>query len=134
MDSDLRSATAVIVKEYVIANPVEARDIVALIQTVYDTLASLGNEPAAESSIEKLVPAVPIKKSVTPDHITCLECGKNGKMLRRHLETHHGLSAEEYRARWNLPANYPFTAPNYSVTRAGLAREIGLGTTHRPKR
>ncbi|WP_207462115.1 MucR family transcriptional regulator [Azospirillum sp. SYSU D00513] len=134
MGIDLRNTTALIVKQYVSNNPVAPNELSSLIHSVYTALTDIEKGTTPEDIAEAAEPAVPIKKSVTPDHIVCLECGKKAKMLRRHLLTDHGLIPDEYRARWSLPANYPFTAPNYSKRRAVLAREIGLGTTYRPKR
>jgi predicted transcriptional regulator len=103
-----------------------------LITNVYGALASLGQEaPAAEAPPE---PAVSIRASVKPDHIVCLEDGKKLKMLKRHLATHYNLTPEQYRARWNLPADYPMVAPNYAEKRRELAKQIGLGRKPGAKR
>ena len=82
---------------------------------------------------ERPTPAVPIKKSVTPDHIICLEDGKALKMLKRHLKTAYNMTPEDYRDRWSLPADYPMVAPNYARQRSKLAKKIGLGTRARRK-
>src|SRR5690606_21523254 len=100
-----------------------------IIQKVYKTLANVNTE--GPSMAERPQPAVPIKKSVTPDYIVCLEDGKKLKMLKRHLKTAYNMSPEEYRERWGLPADYPMVAPNYAQQRSKLAKEIGLGTTGR---
>ncbi|GBQ58046.1 Ros/MucR family transcriptional regulator [Komagataeibacter swingsii DSM 16373] len=95
-----------------------------LIRNVYHALSAAGrpvNEP------EKPQPAVPIKRSVFPDYIICLEDGKKLKMLKRHLHSAYGMTPEQYRERWGLPAEYPMVAPNYAERRSSLAREIGLG-------
>jgi predicted transcriptional regulator len=80
---------------------------------------------------EKPVPAVPVKKSVTPDYIICLEDGKKLKMLKRHLKTAFNMTPEQYRERWDLPSDYPMVAPNYATQRSSLAKQIGLGTRSR---
>ncbi len=126
---DLLSFTTEIVSSHLSNNQVAAEDIPAVIQKVYKTLAGVSAEGA--SITERPQPAVPIKKSVTPDFIVCLEDGKKLKMLKRHLKTAYGMSPEEYRERWGLPADYPMVAPNYAQQRSRLAKEIGLGTTGR---
>ena len=102
--------------------PVE--NLSATIKEVYETLKNIDSAPA---EAEKLTPAVPVKKSVFPDYIICLEDGKKLKMLKRHLMSAYGMTPEDYRARWNLPADYPMVAPAYAEKRSNLAREIGLG-------
>jgi predicted transcriptional regulator len=99
-----------------------------LIHDVYKTLMSVGN---VVSPSERPKPAVPVKKSVFPDYIVCLEDGKKLKMLKRHLKTAYRMTPEEYRERWGLPPDYPMVAPNYARHRSNLAKEIGLGTTRR---
>ena len=89
--------------------------------------------PAIEPVIEEARPAVPIKRSVTPDYIICLEDGKKFKSLKRHLRTHYDLTPERYREKWGLPADYPMVAPNYAVARSKLARQMGLGQRSRRK-
>lgn len=119
----LRLATD-IVSAYVSNNPVTAADLPSLIKTVVTTLSQLSKneEPAQER-----IPAVPIRKSVTPEFIICLEDGKKLKMLKRYLRSQYGLSPEEYRQRWGLAADYPMVAPNYAEQRSRLAKQIGLG-------
>lgn len=117
-----------IVAAHVGNNSVAVSDLPGLIQDVYKTLVSVGTEPAAP---ERPKPAVPVKKSVFPDYIVCLEDGKKLKMLKRHLKTSYNMTPEEYRERWGLPADYPMVAPNYAKHRSRLAKEIGLGTTRR---
>ena len=119
---ELLTLTAEIVAAHVGNNAVAGAEVSALIQSVYETLRGLASvEPAA--SVE-LTPAVPIKRSVTDDHIVCLEDGKKLKMLKRHLMTDHGLSPKEYRARWGLRPDYPMVAPNYSAQRQALASRL----------
>ncbi len=100
-----------------------------MIERVYEALRNAGAAPAAEPTRPE--PAAPIKKSVFPDYLICLEDGKKLKMLKRHLRTAYNMSPEEYRKRWGLPAEYPMVAPNYAKHRSALAREIGLGTRRR---
>ena len=116
---------AQIVSAHVSKNSVQAADLPALIQQVYTALTSLGSEPALAA--EKREPAVPVKKSVFPDYIVCLEDGKKLKMLKRHLMTSYDLTPEAYRERWGLPSNYPMVAPSYAERRSALAKSIGLG-------
>ena len=123
-DADLLSLTAKIVSAHVSNNSVDSSSLASLIQLVHKTLANIGEE---EAPVEKLVPAVPVKKSVFPDFIICLEDGKKLKMLKRHLATSYNMTPEQYRERWNLPADYPMVAPDYAAKRSELAKSIGLG-------
>ncbi len=127
--SELLSLTTQIVSAHVGHNAVDPNDLPALIEQVYKTLANVGAEPAPEP--ERPQPAVPVKKSVTPEYIICLEDGKQLKMLKRHLKTAYDMTPEEYRERWGLPADYPMVAPNYAKQRSKLAKDIGLGTRAR---
>lgn len=118
--------TADIVSAYVSNNAVVASDLPNLINETYDALskaAAKANQPLTE----ELNPAVPIKKSIMPDYIICLEDGKKFKSLKRHLRTHYNLSPEEYREKWGLPHDYPMVAPNYAAARSALAKKMGLG-------
>ncbi|ORE96244.1 MucR family transcriptional regulator [Acuticoccus yangtzensis] len=125
-DSNLIDLAAEIVSAYVSNNSVASHDLPNLIGEVYAALQKTnGGEPEPEP--EPLKPAVPIKKSITPDYLVCLEDGKKFKSLKRHLRTHYNLSPEEYRDRWNLPADYPMVAPNYAAARSELAKRMGLG-------
>lgn len=117
-----------IVAAHLSNNTVAVGDIPRLINEVYGALTTLGQAAPASSGVVAQEPAVPIKKSVMPDHIVCLEDGKKLKMLKRHLRTAYGLTPEQYREKWNLPADYPMVAPNYAKKRSSLARQIGLGT------
>jgi predicted transcriptional regulator len=123
--------TADVVSAYVSNNPVPLAELPSLISNVHSALQQQTAAPAQEAS-ELQKPAVPIKKSVTPDYIICLEDGKQFKSLKRHLSTHHGLSPDEYRAKWGLPADYPMVAPNYAAARSALAKSMGLGRKPRP--
>jgi predicted transcriptional regulator len=120
----LITLTSDIVAAHVSNNSVSVDEVPTLIQKVYGALAGLGAAPVVE---EKREPAVSIRASIKHDHIICLEDGKKMKMLKRHLRTDHGMTPEEYRQRWNLPADYPMAAPNYSERRRELAKQIGLG-------
>jgi predicted transcriptional regulator len=120
--------TTEIVAAHVGNNAVPLADLPQLIHDVYRTLSGIGTAPEAP---ERPRPAVPIKKSVTPDYIICLEDGKQLKMLKRHLTTAYNMTPEEYRERWGLPSDYPMVAPNYARHRSNLAKQIGLGTRRR---
>lgn len=129
---DFLSLTAQIVSAHVAHNTVAASALPALIQDVYRTLSSMENAPAAVA--KRPDPAVAIAKSVTPEHIICLEDGKKLKMLKRHLKTSFNMTPEQYRERWGLPADYPMVAPRYAKQRSTLAKKIGLGTKPRKRR
>jgi predicted transcriptional regulator len=126
-DLDILALTADIVSSHVSNNSVAATDLPGLIDQVYAALARQGSATPVAAVAQE--PAVPIKASIKPDFIVCLEDGKKLKMLKRHLRTHYGLSPEAYRTKWNLPADYPMVAPNYAKQRQMLAKQIGLGTT-----
>ena len=126
---DLLQLTSDIVAAHVSNNPVPIGDVSGLIETVYSTLSGLA-APIPEPEVE-LKPAVSPKRSVTDDHIVCLEDGKKQKMLKRHLQTAHNMTPAEYRARWGLPHDYPMVAPNYAKKRRQLAKKIGLGRKRR---
>jgi len=113
-----------IVAAYVGRNPVRAEELPGLIRTVHEAL-KVGGAPIEEA--QPLVPAVPIRKSVQADHITCLECGTPHKTLKRHLRSAHDLSVDDYRAKWGLPKDYPVVASAYTAVRSALAKRIGLG-------
>ena len=117
--------TAKIVSAHVSKNPVAIDALPGLIQAVYRSLSTAGEAEPAPAPAQ--TPAVPIKKSVFPDYIVCLEDGKKLKMLKRHLQTSYGMSPDAYRTKWGLPRDYPMVAPNYAATRSGLAKQIGLG-------
>lgn len=127
-DNALLRMTADIVSAYVSKNVLAAQQIPEVINTVYSSLTGLNSQPR-EMPSEPLKPAVPIRKSVTPEYIICLEDGKKLKMLKRHLRSTYNMSPDEYRARWGLPADYPMVAPNYAAQRSEFAKRIGLGRT-----
>jgi len=131
--SELLALTTNIVAAHVSNNSVAVADLPRLIRDVHDTLANVGGSAGAREP-ERPTPAVPVKKSVTPDYIVCLEDGKKLKMLKRHLKTAYNMTPEEYRDRWGLPVDYPMVAPNYAKQRSKLAKQIGLGTRARRKR
>jgi predicted transcriptional regulator len=126
---ELPTLTTQIVAAYVSNNPVPVGELPSLIRQVHSALVNVG--APAEVSAERPQPAVPIKRSVTPDYIICLEDGKKLKMLKRHLKTAFNMTPEEYRERWELPSDYPMVAPNYATQRSRLAKQIGLGTRAR---
>lgn len=111
---------------YLRNNTVTASQVPELMSTIHDSLARLAGA-SAEPVNEPLKPAVPIKKSLQNDYIICLEDGKRLKMLKRHLRTTYGMTPDEYRAKWGLPASYPMVAPNYAAQRSEFAKKIGLG-------
>lgn len=125
--ASLLSQTVDIVSSYVSNNTVLLSDLPRLIEETYAALEAQGGS-AAPPDPGRPKPAVPIRKSVQPDYIVCLEDGKQLKMLKRHLRSAYGMTPEEYRERWNLPPDYPMVAPNYARRRSQLARQIGLGT------
>jgi predicted transcriptional regulator len=118
-----QSFVAKIVSSYVRKNRVAPADVSALIDTVHQSLLAL-TKPEPEPN---RTPAVSIRRSVTPNYVVCLDCGRRAKTLRRHLQNRHGLTPNEYRARWGLPAAHPLTAPAYSERRSAVAKQIGLG-------
>lgn len=124
-DEVLRMAVDV-VAAYLSNNQVATSQISEIIQSVFNSLNTL-DVPPAEAPVEHPKPATSVRKSVTPDYIVCLEDGKKLKMLKRHLRTTYNMTPEEYRAKWNLPPDYPMVAPNYARQRSDFAKRIGLG-------
>jgi predicted transcriptional regulator len=124
--SEIIEMTADIVSAYVGNNSVSAADLPSLIQSVHRALSGVtaAAEPVAAPPKE---PAVPVRRSIQPDFLVCLEDGRKFKSLKRHLRTKYNLSPEEYRAKWNLPKDYPMVAPNYAKARSDLAKQMGLG-------
>lgn len=135
IESDTFELLAMLTADIVVAqvgnNEVATDEVPSLITSVYQALSGLDKEEVAEELPE---PAVSVRASVKKDHIVCLEDGKKMKMLKRHLTTEHGMTPDEYRARWNLPADYPMVAPDYAETRRDLAKKIGLGRKPGQKR
>ncbi len=137
-NENLVELAADIVSAFVANNNVTTSDLPGVIASVYASLTKLGGEPEAPPAAP-VVPAVPIRKSVTPDAIICLEDGKSFKSLKRHLSSKFGLTPEQYRTKWGLPADYPMVAPAYAEARSALAKSMGLGqqrkkTTSKGKR
>ncbi|MBS0476761.1 MAG: MucR family transcriptional regulator [Proteobacteria bacterium] len=128
----LITLTSDIVAAHVSNNSVGVDELPTLISNVFGALAGLGDAAPVEEKLPE--PAVSIRASVKPDYIVCLEDGKKLKMLKRHLMTHYNMTPEQYRARWNLPADYPMVAPNYAEKRRDLAKKIGLGRKPGQKR
>lgn len=127
-DHGLLALTTDIVAAHISKNQVPASDLPSLLEQVY---RSLSNAAAPAQIEEPPQPAVAVKKSIQPDYLVCLEDGKRMKMLKRYLKTAYGLTPDQYRHRWNLPADYPMVAPNYARQRSVLAKQIGLGTRTR---
>ena len=130
--SELLALTSEIVSAHVSNNAVSGADLPDLISNVFDSLERLAHPSDPEP--ERQEPAVSIKKSVTDDYLVCLEDGKKLKMLKRHLSTAYGMTPEDYRAKWGLPADYPMVAPAYARKRQELAKKIGLGRKPGAKR
>lgn len=130
-DNDHIDTVADIVSAYVSNNPVPSANLAELIATVSRSLKSLGT---VEAKPVDQSPAIDPKRSVKQDAITCLECGKSFKSLKRHIGANHGLSPEEYRQKWQLPASYPMVSPAYASARSDLAKTIGLGRKPSRKR
>ena len=131
--SNFIGLTANIVSAYVSNNAVAASDIAGLISQVHAALLRV-TTGQGETSSEPLKPAVPIKRSITPEHIVCLEDGKKFKSLKRHLRTQYNMTPEQYREKWGLAAEYPMVAPNYAAARSQLAKQMGLGQQRRRRR
>ena len=122
---DILHLTTDIVAAYVSNNKASADEIPQLLEKTFSTLSGLS--AGSDSEVTNKEPAVPVSKSITPDFIICLEDGKKLKMLKRYLRTQYDLTPEEYRRKWNLPADYPMVAPNYAKKRSAFAKKIGLG-------
>ena len=125
-NSNLVELAADVVAAYVANNNVSTGDLLALIASVFASLSKLSGEPEAPAA-EPQVPAVPIRKSVTPEAIICLEDGKSFRSMKRHLSNSYGMTPAEYRTKWGLPADYPMVAPAYAEARSALAKSMGLG-------
>jgi predicted transcriptional regulator len=123
--------TSAIVAAYLRGNRIPVIEVPAMIRSVHGAMAGLSSPSTVE--VTSLKPAVPIKKSVMPDYIVCLEDGKRLKMLKRYIRSRFKLTPDEYRSKWNLPHDYPMVAPNYAERRSQLAKKIGLGTTPNKK-
>ncbi len=126
---DLTAMTAEIVSAYLENHQVKLGDLPGLIQTVHQALSHLSKDVA--DGADRVMPAVSIKKSITPEYLVCLEDGRKFKSLKRHLRTRYNMTPEEYRAKWGLPPDYPMVAPNYARVRSNLAKNMGLGQPRR---
>jgi predicted transcriptional regulator len=125
-DEELLRMTADVVAAYVSNNSLPTQQLGEVISAVFTSLRSLDGQQI-EAKAEPLKPAVPIRKSITPDYLVCLEDGKKLKMLKRHLRSTYGMTPDDYRMKWGLPADYPMVAPNYAEQRSAFAKKIGLG-------
>jgi predicted transcriptional regulator len=125
--------TAQIVSAYVGNNPVQPGELSSLIGQVFNALTRVSSGQS-ELPNEPLKPAISVKKSISPEHIVCLEDGKKFKSLKRHLRTRYNMTPEQYREKWGLPPDYPMVAPNYAAARSQLAKEMGLGQQRRRRR
>jgi predicted transcriptional regulator len=129
-NSNFIELTATIVSAYLSNNPVPTAEIPALINQIHSALLRV-SAGSGDVSAEPLKPAVSVKKSITPEHIVCLEDGKKFKSLKRHLRTQYNMTPEQYREKWGLPPDYPMVAPNYAAARSQLAKQMGLGQQRR---
>ena len=125
--------TASIVSAYVSKNAVAVDDVPALINRIHAALVRVASG-AADGGGDNLKPAVPVRKSIAPEHIVCLEDGKKFKSLKRHLRTQYNMTPEQYREKWGLPFDYPMVAPNYAAARSKLAKQMGLGQQRRRRK
>jgi predicted transcriptional regulator len=125
--SEFVEMTADIVSAYVSNSSVSVADLPALIQQVHRALADIASGAQAQEAAPPAAPAVPIKKSITPDYLVCLEDGRKFKSLKRHLRTKYDMSPDQYRSKWGLPKVYPLVAPNYAAALSNLAKQMGLG-------
>jgi predicted transcriptional regulator len=132
-EEELLRMTAEVVAAYVRNNSLPTAQLSDVINTVYSSLKSLDSQ-APELKSEPLRPAVPVRKSITPDYLICLEDGKKLKMLKRHLRSTYNMTPDDYRAKWGLPPDYPMVAPNYAVARSALAKKMGLGQQRRRRK
>ncbi len=128
-NEDVLRLTSQIVSAFVSNNPLPAEGLPAVIQAVHKSVSAL--KSGGEAPADRPKPAVPISRSVTEDHIICLEDGKKLKMLKRYLRSHFNMSPDEYRQRWGLPSDYPMVAPSYAARRSRFAKQIGLGKSRR---
>jgi predicted transcriptional regulator len=132
-EDELLRMTAEVVAAYVSNNTLPTSQLAEVISAVYSSLRTLEGQ-VTQAQPEPLKPAVPIRKSITPEYLICLEDGKKLKMLKRHLRSTYNMTPDDYRAKWGLQPDYPMVAPNYARERSRLAKEIGLGTRARRAR
>ena len=126
---DLTAMTAEIVSAYLENHQVKMGDLPGLIQTVHHTLSNLTKDNG--DAVDRVAPAVSVKKSITAEYLVCLEDGRKFKSLKRHLRTRYNMTPEEYRSKWGLPPDYPMVAPNYARVRSNLAKNMGLGQSRK---
>jgi predicted transcriptional regulator len=126
-NSELTEMTAEIVAAYVSNSSVAVAELPSLIQQVHRALSDITSGIGPLEAVATLVPAVSIKKSITPEYLTCLEDGRKFKSLKRHLHTRYNLTPDAYRTKWGLTKDYPMVAPNYAASRSALAKQMGLG-------
>ncbi len=131
---DLLKLVSDIVSAYVSNNSVPAAELPSMIRSIHATLGGLSGEGSSETMPNGQKPAIPVKKSITPEYIVCLEDGKKLKMLKRYLRSNYDMTPDEYRSKWDLPADYPMVAPNYAAKRSEFAKKIGLGRHAAPTR
>ncbi len=125
--ADLLQMTSEMVAAYLGNHTVPAKDVPSVINQVFSTLEQLNGGGTKQTRARATKSAVPVKRSVTPEYLVCLEDGKKLKMLKRHLRTNYNMTPEEYRSKWGLPVDYPMVAPNYAAQRSAFAKKIGLG-------
>lgn len=129
-DIELLGLTTEVVSSRIVNSDLSSEDISKMIKKIYATMQEITNTETVNTPTAQ-TPYVPVQESIKPDYIICLEDGRKMKMLRRHLKTAYNMSPEEYREKWNLPPDYPMTAPNYAKRRSALAKKIGLGKSSR---
>ena len=132
-DSLLRM-TADVAAAYLSNHQIAAKDVPGVINSVYQALSDVGRDDHAPAKSLSAKAAVPVKRSITPDYLVCLEDGKKLKMLKRHLRTNYNMTPEQYRTKWGLPPDYPMVAPNYAAQRSAFAKKIGLGKGQAPRK
>jgi predicted transcriptional regulator len=125
---------ATIVSAYISNNSLPMSELANLIGAVHSVIAKLSGDPGVPAPSEPLRPAVPVKKSITEEYLICLEDGRKFKSLKRHLRTRYHLTPEQYRAKWQLPPDYPMVAPGYALTRSQMAKDMGLGQQRRGRK
>ena len=130
--NELLECTVEIVAAYIGNNTVTGDQLLLIIKLVHESLSTVNSD--ATTSKAELIPAVPVRRSIQPDYIVCLEDGKQFKMLKRHLGKIYNMTPEEYRQKWSLPRDYPMVAPNYARKRSELAKRIGLGTMRKSRK
>ena len=131
---DLLRMTADVAAAYLSNHEIAAKDVPNVINSVYQALSDIGKSDHAQSKPQASKAAVPVKRSITPDYLVCLEDGKKLKMLKRHLRTNYNMTPEQYRTKWGLPPDYPMVAPNYAAQRSAFAKKIGLGKGSAPRK